>query len=52
VYTERRQVDVHDTLTDVVVPVDTAGLRMRVTPPQVKIRILGSRAAGAATRSP
>lgn len=43
VYTERRQVDVHDTLTDVVVPVDTAGLRMRVSPPQVRIRILGAR---------
>ncbi|HEY7896558.1 MAG TPA: YbbR-like domain-containing protein [Gemmatimonadaceae bacterium] len=45
VYTERRQVDVHDTLTDVVVPVDTAGLRMRVSPPQVRIRILGARDA-------
>lgn len=48
VYTERRQVDVHDTLTDVVVPVDTAGLRMRVSPPQVKIRILGARDAAPA----
>ncbi|MGH7646476.1 MAG: CdaR family protein [Gemmatimonadaceae bacterium] len=52
VYTERRQVDVHDTLTDVVVPVDTAGLRMRVTPPQVKIRVLGARDAAPPHHSP
>ncbi|HKV50491.1 MAG TPA: YbbR-like domain-containing protein [Gemmatimonadaceae bacterium] len=52
VYTERRQVDVHDTLTDVVVPVDTAGLRMRVSPPQVRIRILGARDAVPRPSSP
>lgn len=48
VYTERRQVDVHDTVTDIVVPVDTAGLRMRVSPPQVKIHVLGARDAAPA----
>ncbi len=52
VYTERRQVDVHDTLTDVVVPVDTAGLRMRVSPPQVRIRVLGARDAAPHAPSP
>lgn len=48
VYTERRLVDVHDTVTDIVVPVDTAGLRMRVSPPQVKIHVLGARDAAPA----
>lgn len=52
VYTERRQVDVHDTLTDVVIPVDTSGLRMRVSPPQVRIRILGARDAAPHAPSP
>ncbi|HSC31300.1 MAG TPA: CdaR family protein [Gemmatimonadaceae bacterium] len=42
VYTERRQVDVHDTITDVLVPVDTAGLRMRVSPPQVRIHVVAA----------
>lgn len=42
VYTERRQVDVHDTVSDVLVPIDTAGLRMRVTPPQVRLHILAA----------
>jgi len=42
VYTERRQIEVYDTVTDVLVPVDTAGLRMRVTPPQVKLHILAA----------
>lgn len=48
VYTERRLVDVHDTVTDIIVPVDTAGLRMRVSPPQVKIHVLGARDAAPA----
>lgn len=42
VYTERRQIDVHDTITDVLVPVDTAGLRMRVSPPQVRIHVVAA----------
>lgn len=42
VYTERRQIEVHDTVSDVLVPVDTAGLRMRVTPPQVRLHILAA----------
>ena len=40
--TERRQIDVHDTITDVLVPVDTAGLRMRVSPPQVRIHVVAA----------
>ncbi len=40
VYTERRQIEVHDTINDVLVPVDTAGLHMRVSPPQVRLHIL------------
>jgi len=42
VYTERRQIEVHDTITDVLVPVDTAGLRMRVSPPQVRIHVVAA----------
>jgi len=42
VYTERRPVDVHDTVTDLLVPVDTAGLHMRVTPPEVRIHIVAA----------
>ena len=42
VYTERRQIEVHDTVTDVLVPVDTAGLRMRVSPPQVRIHVVAA----------
>lgn len=52
VYTERRQVDVRDTVTDILVPIDTAGLRMRVTPPQVKLRILAAHQASPPNRSP
>lgn len=52
VYTERRQVEVHDSLTDVVVPVDTSGLHMRVSPAQVRIRILGARESSPRPRSP
>ena len=40
VYTEHRQIEVHDTINDVLVPVDTAGLHMRVSPPQVRLHIL------------
>ena len=42
VYTERRQIEVHDTINDVLVPVDTAGLHMRVSPPQVRLHILAT----------
>jgi hypothetical protein len=42
VYTERRQIEVHDTISDVLVPVDTAGLHMRVSPPQVRLHILAA----------
>jgi len=42
VYTERRQIEVHDTISDVLVPVDTAGLHMRVSPPQVRLHILAT----------
>ena len=52
VYTERRQLEAHDTVTDVMVPIDTAGLRMRVTPPQVKMRILAVRGATATVHTP
>ncbi len=43
VFTERRQISVHDTITDIVVPIDTAGLPMRVTPPEVRLHIVAAR---------
>ena len=42
VYTERRQIEVHDTVSDMLVPIDTAGLHMRVSPPQVRLHILAA----------
>lgn len=42
VYTERRQIEVHDTVNDMLVPIDTAGLHMRVSPPQVRLHILAA----------
>lgn len=39
VYTEQRPLSVHDTITDVVVPIDTVGLHVRVMPAQVRIHI-------------
>ncbi|HEV2181399.1 MAG TPA: hypothetical protein VGR59_13825 [Gemmatimonadaceae bacterium] len=42
VYTERRQIEVHDTVSDLLVPVDTAGLHMRVSPPQIRLHILAT----------
>ena len=42
VFTERRRVVVHDTLTDVIVPVDTSGLSVRVSPPELRIRIIAA----------
>lgn len=51
VYTERRTVPVRDTITDVVVPIDTAGLRMRVTPPEVRVHIVAAHDAPPAAAS-